>query len=122
MRSPMRSFAVCPSTTRISGSSRICVDVSVMRKDAVAPGIVMLYPLLKICGSVISWLIVAAGFEVGLVIPVVGFVVEVAGVPGLANDAEMLVGGVIPTLRMRSRRASMMATWITTSGLALSIS
>ena len=29
-----------------------------------APGTVTLYPLLKICGSLINWLIVAAGFEV----------------------------------------------------------
>src|SRR5579863_8252760 len=99
MRSPMRSLAVCPSTTRISGSSRICVEVSVIRKDAEAVGIVKLYPLLKTCGSLISWPIVAAGFDVGPVIPVVGFVVLVEGVLAFAKDAAMLVGGVIPTLR-----------------------
>ncbi len=41
---------------------------------------------------------------------------------GFAKDAEILAGGVIPMLRMRSRRASITATWITTSGLALSMS
>src|SRR5579862_1758599 len=108
MRSPMRSLAVCPSTTRISGSSRICVDVSVIRKFAVALGIVTLYPWLKILGLFINWLMVAAGFVVDVDVDEEDGVVDV--VPGFANDAEMLDGGVIPTLRMRSRRASMTAT------------
>src|ERR1700693_2475429 len=102
MRSPMRSLAVCPSTTRISGSSRICVEGSVIRKFAVALGIVTLYPLLKIVGLLISWLIVAEGFDV--------VDDELEEVPGFANDAVMLDGGVIPILRKRSRRASMTAT------------